>query len=137
MKQPQVGHKIGKAALIFDKNCPLCSNTVKWIGEHEAPDAFEMVPCQSKATVARFPEIEQAACMNAMHLILPDGRVMVGEKALPEIVLRLRRYHFVAALFKLPGTLALSRTAYRWFAKHRYWIAGILGHVTERKKHLT
>ena len=74
--------------------------------------------------------------MNAMHLVLPDGTVMVGEKALPEIVLRLRRYHLVAMLFKLPGASVLSRIAYRWFADRRYWIAGIFAHVKERKKHI-
>jgi len=136
MKRPQEEHKIGKAALIFDKTCPICSSAVKWIDEHEARDSFEMVPCQSEAMIFRFPEIKRAACMNAMHLVLPDGTVMVGEKALPEIVLRLRRYHFAAVLFKLPGALALSRIAYRWFADRRYWIAGLLAHVTERKKYI-
>ena len=136
MKQPQTRQKSGKAALIFDKSCPICSSTVKWIGEHEAPDSFEMVPCQEEAAIRRFPEIERAACMNAMHLVLPDGTVRVGEKALPEIVLRLRRYHLAAVLFKLPGASVLSRIAYRWFADRRYWIAGILAHVKERKKHI-
>ena len=137
MKQMQEVHKSGKAVVIFDKSCPICSNTVKWIGKHEAPGSFEMIPCQLETTIARFPEIEQAACMNAMHLVLPDGTVMVGERALPEIVLRLRRYHFAAVLFKLPGASAISRLAYRWFADRRYWISGILGHVKEEKKNIS
>ncbi len=128
-----MGYKPGKAALIFDKNCPICSSTVKWIGENEARDSFEMVPCQSETIASRFPEIEQAECMNAMHLVLPDRTVIVGDKALPEIIRRLRRYHLAAVLFKLPGASALSRIAYRWFADRRYRIAKILVHLAGRK----
>jgi predicted DCC family thiol-disulfide oxidoreductase YuxK len=137
MKLLRGGHKIGKAALIFDKNCPICSSTVKWIGENEAPDSFEMIACQSESMPPLYPEIKQAECMNAMHLVLPDGTVLVGDKALPEIVVRLRRYHFTAILFKLPGASALTRIVYRWFADRRYRIAGILAHMTGSKKHIT
>jgi predicted DCC family thiol-disulfide oxidoreductase YuxK len=133
MKQLRDGYKPGKAAIIFDKNCPICSSTVKWIGENETRGSFEMVPCQSEAITSRFPEIVQAECMNAMHLVLPDGTVIVGDKALPEIIRRLRRYRLAAVLFKLPGASALSRIAYRWFADRRYRIARILAHMTGRK----
>ncbi len=136
MKQHREGLNTGKAALIFDKNCSICSNAVKWIVENEVRDSFEMLPCQSETMTSRFPEIEQAACTNAMHLVLPGGTVLVGEKALPEIVRRLRRYHFASVLFKVPGSSALSRIAYRLFADHRYRIAGILAHVAGRKKHI-
>ncbi len=74
--------------------------------------------------------------MNAMHLVLSDGTVMVGDDALPEIMVRLRRYHFVATLLKLPGASVLSRIAYRWFADHRYKIAGIIAHMTGKKRHI-
>ncbi len=136
MKLHQKGYKTGKATLIFDKNCPVCSSVVKWIGENESLNSFEMVPCQSESMTARFPVIVPSECMNAMHLVLPDGTVMVGDDALPEIIVRLRRYHFVATLLKLPGASALSRIAYRWFADHRYKIAGIIAHMTGKKRHI-
>jgi predicted DCC family thiol-disulfide oxidoreductase YuxK len=137
MKLLQKGYKSGKATIIFDKNCPICSSVVKWIGENESMNSFEMVPCQSESMTSRFSVIAQDECMNAMHLVLPDGRVMVGDQALPEIMMRLRRYHFVATLLKLPGASILSRIAYRWFAGHRYKIAGIIAHMTGRKRHIT
>lgn len=74
--------------------------------------------------------------MKAMHLVLPDGKVLVGEQALPEIVTRLRRYRFAAVVFKLPGAATLSRIAYRWFADRRYRIAAILSHLTGSQKRL-
>ncbi len=64
--------------------------------------------------------------MQAMQLVLPDGGVLAGEKALPEILKRLKRYSPAASLFKLPGSNIIARLFYRWFADRRYHIAKIL-----------
>ncbi len=94
-----------------------------------------MMPCQSEGFDRLFPYLQRADCMQAMHLVLPGGTVVVGEKALPEILMRLRRYRIVALLFKLPGAGVLCRIAYRWFAGRRYRIAAILSHVMKSGTH--
>ena len=124
--------KSGPAVLIYDGECPVCRKTVAWIRENMRKDAFEMIPCQSAEARTRFPSVEQAVCMQAMQLILPGGEVLSGEKALPEIVKRLKRYSPAAALFDLPGSEILSRSFYRWFADNRYHIANVL--FPDRKK---
>ena len=118
--------KPGRTVLIYDGQCPVCRKTVAWIRENMRKDAFEMVPCQSEEARKRFPFVEQAICMQAMQLVLPNGKVLSGEKAMPEILKRLKRYSPVAALFDLPGSEFLSRTFYRWFADNRYYIANVL-----------
>ncbi len=122
-----------RATLIYDGSCPICSSTVAWIEENEKDDSFEMVPCQSEAMDRRFPDVKLDECMNAMHLVLPDGKILGGEQALPEIFRRLRWYQPVALLFKLPGMKVLSRIFYRWFADRRYRIAHFF-HLTVSKK---
>ena len=67
--------------------------------------------------------IEESICMGAMQLILPDGQILSGERALPEILGRLKRYRLAAGLLRLSGSKILARSFYRWFAKHRYHIA--------------
>ena len=124
--------KSGQAVLIYDGECPVCQKTVAWIRENMRKDAFEMLLCQAEETRTRFPSVEQAVCMRAMQLILPDGQVLGGEKALPEIVKRLKRFSPAAALFDLPGSETLSRSFYRWFADNRYHIADVL--FPEKKK---
>ena len=119
----------GAATLIFDGTCPICTGTVKWIGENEFEGSFEMLPCQSEHTSERFPGIKHDECMRAMQLVLPDGTVLAGEKALPEIFTRLKAYRVFAPLFKVPGAGVLSRIAYRWFADRRYRIAAFLAHM--------
>jgi predicted DCC family thiol-disulfide oxidoreductase YuxK len=123
-----------KATLIFDGACPICSATVEWIGENETEGSFEMLPCQAEGVREHFPGVDPVECMQAMRLVLPNGKVFVGERALPEIFKRLRRYRFVSLAFRLPGAAPLSRIAYRWFADRRYRIAALLSHRTGGKK---
>ncbi len=120
-----------RAVLIYDGNCPVCRRTIAWIRENMRQDAFELLSCQAEETRQRFPFIEDV-CMQALQLILPDGRVLAGEKALPEILKRTKRYGAAAALFDLPGAEAISHSFYRWFADNRYDIAQIL--FPKRKK---
>lgn len=55
-----------------------------------------------------------------MHLVLPDETVLIGERAVPEIFRRLRKYRWCAFLFRFPGAGILSGVFYRWFAKNRH-----------------
>lgn len=116
----------GRAVLIYDGNCPVCGKAIEWIRENEKKGSFETIPCQAAEARRRFPFVEEADCMSAMQLILPDGTVLPGEKAMPEIVKRLRRYGPAADVFSLPGAEILSGAFYRWFADRRYHIAKIL-----------
>ena len=112
--------------LIYDGACPVCRKTVEWISENMLKDAFKMIPCGSEEARKMFSLVEQAVCMQAMQLILPDGEVFSGERALPEILKRLKRYSPAAAIFDLPGSGILARSFYRWFADNRYHIANVL-----------
>jgi predicted DCC family thiol-disulfide oxidoreductase YuxK len=115
-----------RAVLIYDEECPICRKTARWVERNKRGDVFEMLACQAEGVRSRFPFMEETVCMKAMQLILPDGRVLPGEKALPEIINRLGRYHWVAWFFRLPGLGVLFHAFYRWFADRRYRIARIL-----------
>ncbi len=112
------------AALVYDADCPVCRAAVDWVRRNcAAPGSFEYLPCRSAETRSRFPAIDEAACLQAMHLVLPDGTVLAGERALPEILRRTRRYRRAAILFRLPGAGSASRFLYRAFADHRHGIS--------------
>ncbi|HEX9191633.1 MAG TPA: DUF393 domain-containing protein [Candidatus Deferrimicrobiaceae bacterium] len=109
------------AVLIYDADCPVCRGAIDWVRRNTpSPGAFEFLPCRSEETRKRFPDIGEAACLRAMHLVLPDGAVLAGERALPEILRRLPRWRRVAALFSLPAAGFLSRLLYRWVAARRH-----------------
>src|SRR5512139_2584260 len=112
------------AILIYDAECAVCRGAIDWVRRHApTPDAFEFLPCRSEETRLRFPDIGEAACLRAGHLILPDGTVRAGERAIPEIVRRLPRWRCATALFSLPGAGFLSRLLYRWVAARRHRIS--------------
>jgi len=109
------------AVLIHDADCPVCRAAADWVRRNAAArDAFEYLPCRSEETRKRFPAIAEAACLQAMHLVLPDGTILAGERALPEILRRTRRYRSAALLFRLPGAMLVSRLLYRAFARRRH-----------------
>ena len=116
----------GKPVLIYDGECPVCRNAVEWIRARAAPETFEYLSCHSEDLPRRFPHIEKSACLTAMHLILQDGSVLAGERAVPEILLRLRRFRWAAALIRLPFARSLSRAFYRRFAARRHDISRLL-----------
>ena len=112
------------AVLVYDADCPVCRAAADWVRRNAAaPDAFEFLPCRSAETHSRFPTVTEAACLQAMHLVLQDGTILAGEKALPEILRRTRRYRRAAVLFRLPGAGILSRFLYRVFARRRHRIS--------------
>jgi predicted DCC family thiol-disulfide oxidoreductase YuxK len=80
---------------------------------------LEILPCRSGARRARFPEITDEQCLTAMQLVLPDGRVLAGAEAVPELLRRIRGWGWLAALFALPGMRPLARRLYGWIAQHR------------------
>jgi predicted DCC family thiol-disulfide oxidoreductase YuxK len=130
---PTLEDKQTRPVLIFDGNCPICRKTMDWIRGNSDKDTFEMLTCQSEDVIQRYPFIDRASCMQAMQLILPDGTVLPGEKALPEILKRTKRYDSAAGLFSLPGAETISRLFYRWFADHRYDVARILFPGTRKR----
>jgi len=115
-----------RPVLIYDEDCPICRKVAHWVERNKRGDVLELLPCQAKVVRSRFPSMEQTVCMRGMQLILPDGRLLPGEKALPEVINRLRRYHWAAWVFRIPGSGFLSHAFYRWFADRRYRIARIL-----------
>ena len=116
------------AVLIYDGECPICRGAADWVRRNATTDAFDYLSCHSEELTRRFPAIARAACLQAMHLVLPDGSILIGEKAVPEILSRLkgRRHRWAAALFRLPGAGLLSGAFYRWFAGRRYHVSKLL-----------
>ncbi|RJP22425.1 MAG: DUF393 domain-containing protein [Deltaproteobacteria bacterium] len=111
------------AALIYDGDCPFCRAAADWVRRNAGdPGDFEFHPCRSDATRARFPAIAEADCLRAMQLVLEDGTVLAGERAIPEILARTRRYRRAAVLLRLPGAGILSRLLYRGIARRRHRI---------------
>jgi predicted DCC family thiol-disulfide oxidoreductase YuxK len=112
------------AVLIYDGDCAMCRASALWLmrralGRGGDAEELEILPCRSPVRRARFPAIDEATCLTAMQLVLPDGRVLSGADAVPEILARLPRWRWLRHAFDLPGTRPLARRAYAWIARNR------------------
>jgi predicted DCC family thiol-disulfide oxidoreductase YuxK len=112
------------AVLIYDAECPMCRASAMWLMRLAlSRRAIEILPCRSPVRAARFPQVNEAACLTAMQLVLPDGRVLAGADAVPELLSRIRGLAWLAAFFALPGMRLLARLVYGWIARHRMRIS--------------
>ena len=110
------------AVLIYDGECSMCRASALWLMRRALGGGardLEILPCRSPVRLERYPFIADETCMAAMQLVLPDGRVLAGADAAPEILRRIPRWRWVAALFALPGARPVARRAYAWIARNR------------------
>ena len=115
-----------KAVLIYDGECSMCRASALWLlrrAEAGGARDLEILPCRSPVRRQRFPSITDEDCMQAMQLVLPDGRVLAGADAVPEILLRIPRWSWVARLFDLPRARPFAHRVYAWIAKNRMKIS--------------
>ena len=115
-----------RAVLIYDGECSMCRGSALWLlrrAEAGGARDLEILPCRSPVRRQRFPSISDETCMQAMQLVLPDGRVLAGADAAPEILRRIPRWRWVARAFDVPGAGIVARRAYRWIADNRMRIS--------------
>jgi predicted DCC family thiol-disulfide oxidoreductase YuxK len=108
--------------LIYDGECSMCRASALWLMRRALAGGarnLEILPCRSPVRRERYPFIADETCMVAMQLVLPDGRVLAGADAAPEILRRIPRWRWLAALFALPGARPVARRVYAWIARNR------------------
>jgi len=117
---------MASVVVIYDGVCELCQSGIYWISRRAVRGDIEFLPCQSAERRARFPTLDEARCLEAIHLVLANGRVLTGHAAIPEILRHLKGWRWLAALFRLPGLGWLASLVYAWIARHRYQISCVL-----------
>ena len=111
--------------LLYDGECPMCLRARDWIAAHATTGAIELMPCQDPGRLGRAPQVSDAACMAAMQLVMPDGRVFAGERAVPHILSATPGYRWLGALMRFPGVLLLARPVYALIARNRLAISAL------------
>ena len=116
------------ATLIYDAECAMCRASAMWLMRRALSGGeLEILPCRSSVRRERFPQVPEALCMTAMQLVLPDGRVLGGADAVPELLRRIRGWGWVAGLFSLPPVRPVARRLYAWIAANRMKLSCAVG----------
>ena len=109
------------AVLIYDGECASCRASALWIMRlAHSSGALEILPWRSAPRRERFPQISDAMCATAMRLVLPDGRVLEGAAAVPELLRRIHGLGWLAATLALPGAGLPARHLCGWIARKRW-----------------
>ncbi len=121
--------------IIYDAQCSLCCGCMEWIKLHAIRKGiFEFIPCQSDKRKVRFPGLSEVACLESLHVILPGGKMLFGEKTLPEIVCRLRYYRWLSIFFRIPVIRLFLFALYRCVANSRSVISRTIEPLIEEKR---
>lgn len=113
-----------RPVVLYDGHCRFCIAQMKNLLRFARRGALEPVSFQDEGVLQRFEGITYDACMEAMHLVLPDGRVFRGMEAAVRAVLTRPILGASAWLYYVPGVRQLLDALYRWIARRRYEIAG-------------
>jgi predicted DCC family thiol-disulfide oxidoreductase YuxK len=109
-----------RPVLLYDGECGFCREWVHRLQGWDRHRAIDYVPFQQRAAVEWLPPLSSEALNRAMHLVLPDGRVYSGARALPSI-LRLRPSGIpLTLLLRLPGAQTIADRVYAWIASRRH-----------------
>jgi predicted DCC family thiol-disulfide oxidoreductase YuxK len=123
-----MGQALATATLIYDAECSMCRASALWLMRRAlSGGALEILPCRSSVRRKRFPQVAEEACLTAMQLVLPDGRILSGADAVPELLRRIRGWGWVAGVFALPGIRPVARRLYAWIARNRMRISCAVG----------
>lgn len=109
-----------RPTLVYDGDCSFCRRSVELLRRWDREHRIALVPFQDQASVAAF-RIPLPALAAAMHLVLPppDGRVLAGADAVPELLRLLPGKRWLAWGFRIPGVMPLARRLYAWIARRR------------------
>ena len=71
----------GKYVVLYDGHCRFCTAQSRNVEKLAKAGTLELVSFQEPGVLERFPGVTHEACMEAMHLITPSGRVYRGLEA--------------------------------------------------------
>jgi len=112
----------GKAVVLYDGQCPLCRQSVRWLRRLDWLDQFHFQDCRDTAHLppSEVP-LDPQRLLEQMHLVTPGRkRAFVGYRAFRWMAWRMPLTFWFAPLLYLPGVPWLGNRAYLWVAKNRY-----------------
>jgi len=125
---PRLGKQITnlrqKCVVLYDGQCRFCTRQSRRLVALARPGSVEAVNFQDAGALDPFPGITHEACMQAMHLIEPDGRVSKGAEAIVRAMSTRPMFRWMPVIYYVPGIRHLLNGLYALVAANRYRIWG-------------
>jgi predicted DCC family thiol-disulfide oxidoreductase YuxK len=108
-----------RPVLIYDGECALCRRQVARLRRWARPGALAVLDLADPSVPERFPDLDRARLLTAMHLVNPDGRVAVGAEAAVRALASRPVLGRLARVYYVPGIRWLADRAYAFVARRR------------------
>lgn len=103
--------------VIFDGRCDFCRI---WIEYWKSLTGPRVAYAPSQEVGKHFPQIPPEEFGQSVQLVMPDGNVMSGARAVFMTLTFTPRMHWLLWAYEhVPGFAAITEAAYRWVARHR------------------
>jgi predicted DCC family thiol-disulfide oxidoreductase YuxK len=124
------GHESGRITVFYDFDCAFCRWTVRQLRLIDRAHRLEFIPLQAAALRPDRPELAALAASRPLdvdlHVVLPDGRVESGSRAVLEILFVLPGGVLFRPWPRIPGLPQVLDAGYRRVADHRSLLARLL-----------
>ena len=110
---------MNKATLLYDAECAVCRRAATWALERSREGLLATVPCDSVEHLHDYSDVSSEDCASAPQLVMDDGRVYSGDALIPPLMDRLKRWHWVGNVLRLPLLNWMAPLGYRTLARNR------------------
>ncbi len=114
----------GRFLVLYDGHCRFCTTQMKNLQRLGKQNALIPHDFQQAESLSVLPGIPYDACMRAMHLVTPEGRVYEGASAVMQAVSTRPALSWLWYAYHLPGIHLSTNLVYAIIAANRYRIAG-------------
>lgn len=111
---------LARPVLLYDGNCAFCRRWIERIRRWDRRNQIELLPAAERHSHPGLPALSDAELDAAMHLVLPDGRVYSGGRAVPHLLRRLPGGGIPRLVFYIPGVPLVTSLGYNWVARRRH-----------------
>ena len=103
--------------LLYDGDCGFCR---RWIAKWTRLTAGKVDYAPYQEAISAYPQVTESQCEEAVQLIMPDGEVFSGARAVFKALALGGRFSRLLWLYeKLPLFGRLTEFFYRFVARHR------------------
>lgn len=78
--------QIEKPILVFDQECQLCARFKQALDFLDKDEKIQKIPLQDQSLYERFPQLDQEACEETIHLLDEQGNVYKGAEVIEFLV---------------------------------------------------
>lgn len=115
--------------VLYDDQCEICQAGASWLRLLDGRGLTECVAISAEALAGINARLELEACLRELHVVDPEGNILVGWDAVARLARLFPATWPVGALGSVWPFRAAARAAYRFVARNRYALSKCRGGV--------